>query len=159
MHLHHNTHGSEKPAIVLMTAHPTPLQLENVFDQALHRLYGIASLLVEVLVLLLLEYLDHALPFRTFVLTFSRRRQQEDVPWSLKLGTSRLIISLTIHENGGHQAFQLTCLQPQAFRLMAAVAHPLESPSQAILTCHHTECTMAIHPTVALTVTPGGIRI
>jgi hypothetical protein len=54
MPLHHNTHGGEKPAIVLMTAHPTPLQLEDGFDQALHRLYCLASLLVEALVLLLL---------------------------------------------------------------------------------------------------------
>jgi hypothetical protein len=75
MHLHHNTRGGEKPAIVLITAHPTPLQLEDVFNQALHRFYCIASLLVETLVLLLLEHLDHTLPFRAFVLTFSGRRQ------------------------------------------------------------------------------------
>jgi hypothetical protein len=128
MHLHHNTHGSEKPAIVRITTHPTPLSLADVFDQTLHRLYCIASLLVEALVLLLLQHLDHTLPVRAFVLAFSGRRQSEDVPRSLPLEKQCLIICLTVHENYGHQSFQLTRLQPHAFGLVAAVAHPLEGP-------------------------------
>ena len=46
MHLHRDPHRREKPPIILLAPHPTPLQLEDVFDQALHRLDRIAPLLV-----------------------------------------------------------------------------------------------------------------
>jgi hypothetical protein len=55
------------------------------------------------------------------------------------------------------QDMRIAFLRPMG--LMAAVAHPLEGPYQAMLTRHHTEGTMAIHPTVALAVTPGRIRV
>jgi hypothetical protein len=128
MPLHHHTHGGDKPASVLITAPPPPLQLEDVLNPALQRFYGIASWLVETLGLLLLEHLAHTLPFRAFVLPFSGRRQSEAGPLSRQLEQPRLIISLTVHENGGQQSFQLTPFQPQAFRLMATVAHPLAGP-------------------------------
>jgi hypothetical protein len=85
MHLHHHTHGGEKPAMVLMIAPPTPLHLKDAFDHALHRLYWIASLLVEACVLLRLEHLDQTLPLRAFVLTFAGRRESADGPLSLPL--------------------------------------------------------------------------
>jgi hypothetical protein len=108
---------------------------------------------------LLLQHLDHTLPFRAVVLALSGRRQSADVPLSLPLEKPRLLIRLTVHENYGHQSFQLTRLQPHAFGLVASVAHPLEGPYQATLTRHPTENTMALHPPVALAVTPGRIRV
>jgi site-specific recombinase XerC len=37
-HLHGKTHYGKQPAIVVVAAHPTALQLERVLDQTLHRL-------------------------------------------------------------------------------------------------------------------------
>jgi hypothetical protein len=81
------------------------------------------------------------------------------VPLSLPLEQPRLSLSVTVHANGGHQSVQLTRVQPQAFRLVAAVAPPLEGPSQAPMTRHQTERTMALHPPVALAVTPGRLCV
>jgi hypothetical protein len=75
MHLNHHTHGSDKPAIVRLTTQPTHLSREDVFDHTLHRLYCIASLLVEARVLVLLQHLDPTRPLRAFVLAFSGSRQ------------------------------------------------------------------------------------
>src|SRR4029453_193396 len=61
MHLHGHPHCGEQPAIVRVATHPTPLQLEDVFEQPLHRFDRIASLFVEFLVLPLVQHLDHLL--------------------------------------------------------------------------------------------------
>jgi hypothetical protein len=84
--------------MVRMTAHPTQLSREDVFDHTLHRLSCSASRLVEARVLWLLQPLEQTLPFRAVVLACSGRRQYEDGPLSLPLDKPRLLIRLTVHE-------------------------------------------------------------
>jgi hypothetical protein len=155
MYLHHHPHRGEKPAIILIARHPTRLQVEEVFDQALHRLYRIAPLLVESLMLFLLEHFYHALAFWAFVSSLARGGQQEDPALPLSLEKQLLLISLAVHEHRRNQSVQLARLQPHPFGFVCTIAHPLERPQYAILTGHHTERPVAIDPAVALALTPG----
>jgi hypothetical protein len=61
MHLNHNPHGGKAPAMVRMAAHPTGLQVEDVFNRTLHGLTCIAPLFVYTLLPPLREHLERVL--------------------------------------------------------------------------------------------------
>ncbi len=70
-HLHSHTHGGEEPAIVVVTAHPAEVQVENLFDQSLHRLNRRAALSVNLAMWSRAHFFDHPFPCGRLVHAFA----------------------------------------------------------------------------------------
>jgi hypothetical protein len=159
MQLARHPHRCAQPPIILLAAPPTPVQLEDVFEQALHGFHCIAPLLGEPLVLAPFQSLAHPLTRWAFVRPLAGGRQQQHPPLPLQLEKQIFVIGFAVHTHRRAQAFQLPGLQPHPLGFVAAVAHPLDRPQQPVLTRHQTERAMPVHPAGTLAVAPGPIGI
>jgi hypothetical protein len=86
MQLPHDTHSRKEPTVMLITTHPTPLQRENVFHQALHRFHRLSSLLAQSAVLGPMQDCDHVLALLCMVTVFARCSRQGHPSLSLQPG-------------------------------------------------------------------------
>jgi hypothetical protein len=59
MQLHGDSHGGKELTVILMTMLPTPLQTEDLFDQALQGLHCFRSLFVQTLIARLRDHKLH----------------------------------------------------------------------------------------------------
>ena len=159
MQLHHHAHRGKKPAMRFAATHPTGLQVKNVLDEAVQRLYRRAPLLVEVRVFFLREHFDHVVAFGIDDRSLAWGGQPQQPPWSSSRAKHILLIGLAVHESRGNQALEFARLPPQAVSFVCTVAHPLERSQDATRPRHHTERPMAIDPAVTLAVTPGGLGV
>jgi hypothetical protein len=159
MQRHGHPHGGKEPPVVPMPTHPAPFQGEDVLDDALHGLDGLAALLAPSTIDRPIQDVEHLLSCRGLLTLLARCGQQGHAALPLKLGKQIFIIGFTVRHHGLDHTAKVAGFQPQTCRFMGPVAHIREGPQQTGGMGHQPERPRPIHPPITATVAPRGFPV